>query len=356
MSGSRRRRAAAGTLAGLMVGLAGCASVSDVAQNSSLEALATRVPAPRDFVPDTQDDKKVSCDGLFDSLPPSALPPPGRMPPGSFMQRIRQRGKLRVGVDQNTLRLGYFDPSKGKLEGFDIDLARQVAKAIFGTSNGRVLFKAISTAQRESAILLEDVDLVASAFSITCKRLQYLYFSSVYYLAQQKLLVLEDSTVDSLADLRGRKVCATKRSTSIDNLEGTGVVPHPVDLRPDCLVELQEGNVAAITADDSILFGFKLQDPQTKIVGGCINVERYGLGINRRHPEFVRFVNGVLKRLGSAGLERLRHRWLGDLRAPATDEIARCDRASARRAAAREATKRRPDRRATTPHSGGATR
>ena len=105
-------------------------------------------------------------------------------------------------------------------------------------------------------------------------------------------------------------MCATVGSTSIDNLYGTGVVRHPVELRPDCLVELQEGRVAAITSDDSILVGFKRQDPQTKIVGSCINVERYGMAINRAHPEFVRFVNGVLERIGAGGLQRIRDRWL----------------------------------------------
>jgi polar amino acid transport system substrate-binding protein len=326
---SRQRTVVLIACAALVLG--GCASVSDDAQNSSLAALATRAPAPKNYHPPKPKTKR-SCERLFDS----AVPPPGRTPAASYMETIRKRGKLIVGVDQNTLRLGYFDPKDKVMEGLDIDLLRAVARAIFGTSTNRIVFKAISTAQRESVIESGEVDIVASAFSITCDRLQNMYFSSVYYRAQQKLLVLEDSTDDSLSDLRGKEVCATKSSTSIKNLAGTGVVPHPVELRTDCLVELQEGNVAAITADDSILFGFKQQDRQTKIVGRCINVERYGMAINRRHPEFVRFVNAVLKRLGPAGLERIRRRWLNGLTAPTRDEIARCDRRSAlRRAAAR---------------------
>jgi len=326
-----RRHRSVGLIVCAAVVLGGCASVSDDAQNSSLAALATQVPAPKDYHP-PKPEKTRSCDRLFHS----AVPSTGRMPAGSYMEEIRKRGKLIVGVDQNTLRLGYFDPSDKAMEGLDIDLLRAVARAIFGRSKDRIVFKAISTAQRESVIESGEVDIVASAFSITCDRLQNMYFSSVYYLAQQKLLVLEDSTDDTLSDLRGKEVCATKSSTSIKNLAGTGVVPHPVELRPDCLVELQEGNVAAITADDSILFGFKQQDRQTKIVGRCINVERYGMAINRRHPEFVRFVNGVLKRLGPAGLERIRRRWLGGLTAPTGDEISQCDHRSAlRRAAAR---------------------
>jgi polar amino acid transport system substrate-binding protein len=341
-----RRPRAVGLIVCAAVALGGCATVSEDAQNSSLEALARQPPTPKEYEPPAPKNE-LSCDRLFDSLPASALPPPGRMPAGSYMETIRKRGALRVGVDQNTLGLGYFNPKDKAMEGLDIDLVREVARAIFGASKDRIVFKAISTAQRPSVIEFDEVDIVASAFSITCERLQNMYFSSVYYRAQQRLLVLEDSTDDSLSDLRGKEVCATKSSTSIKNLEGTGVVSHPVGLRPDCLVELQEGSVAAITGDDSILFGLKQQDRQTKIVGSCINVERYGMAINRRRPEFVRFVNGVLKRLGPAGLERIRRRWLNGLTAPTSDEISRCDRRAARRRAANETAKLRRERRAT---------
>ena len=94
-------------------------------------------------------------------------------------------------------------------------------------------------------------------------------------------------------------------------------MPFPVDLRTDCLVRLQEGEVAAITSDDAILLGFSRQDPQTKIVGPCLSLERYGLAMNLEHRAFVRFVNGVLARLRRSGdLERMRERWLSSVPAP----------------------------------------
>ena len=315
-----RRPAVAALVAAAAVACGGCASVSDHAQEMSLRALDPALP------PVPKPAKPAPCDdGSLRSLAPSPLPRPGHMPAGTFMRRIQDRGRLVVGVDQNSKGLGYFNPNTRRIEGLDIDVADEVARAIFGTP--RVAYFAISTQQRQSVIVNGDVDLVASAFSITCGRRRSMLFSSVYHRAQQRLLVPESSTVRRLSDLRGKTVCATVGSTSLDRLRREqGVLPRPVLLRSDCLVALQEGDVEAITSDDTILFGFAQQDRQTRIVGPCLGIEHYGLAINKAHRPFVRFVNAVLARLRRDGtLRRLRERWLPGLAPPTAADIADCE-------------------------------
>jgi len=86
------------------------------------------------------------------SLRPSGpLPAPGHMPAGSTMAAIYQRGYLIVGVDQTTPLLSYRDPVTGRVDGFNVAIARQVAKAIFGDENA-IKPVAITSAQRKSAI------------------------------------------------------------------------------------------------------------------------------------------------------------------------------------------------------------
>ena len=306
------------------VALGGCASVSDHAQNRSLTALSTPEPGPLAELRTLGATKACERDP-FSSLKASALPRPGRMPAGSFMETIQRRGRLVVGVDQNSLGLGYFNPATGRMEGFDIDVARTVARAIFGgdSPDDHIRYIAMSTQQRVAAISDRKVDIVASAFSITCARQRRMRFSITYHRARQRLLVLEDSGVNSIADLRGKRVCATSSSTTVTSLEGTGVVHYPVELRSDCLVALQERDVAAVTSDDAILLGLCRQDPQTRIVGPAIkDIQHYGLAMDRRRTDFVRFVNAVLERTDLAGL---RKHWLGALAGRSDREIARCD-------------------------------
>jgi polar amino acid transport system substrate-binding protein len=240
----------------------------------------------------------TSCDPTA-SLRPSGRP---RVIPGSFMAKIRARGYLIAGVDQSTYHFGYLNPRNGKIEGFDIDMVHAVAAAIFGNPD-KVQFKAISDAQRIPDVRSGAVDIVAHTMTINCERLQQVDFSTVYFDAGQRVLVEANSRARSLADLGGKRVCATAGSTSIANIRAapSRPVPVPVPFWTDCLVLLQQGDVAAISTDDSILDGLAAQDPWTKIVGPRFTSEPYGLAISKQHPDFVRFVNAVLQRLRANG-------------------------------------------------------
>jgi polar amino acid transport system substrate-binding protein len=233
------------------------------------------------------------------------LGPPG-VTPGSFMAKIRARGYLIAGVDQNAYPFGYLDPRNGQFEGFDIDMLHAISAAIFGNPN-KIRYVALSDDQRSSAVASGEVDIVAYTMTVTCARWRLTDFSTVYFDARQRVLVLSDSTAKSLADLGGKKVCATKGSTSLTTIIAstrnmpTPPITVPVTYWTDCLVLLQQGDVAAISTDDSILAGLEAQDPFTKIIGPSLADEPYGLAISNKHPDFVRFVNAVLAQMRADG-------------------------------------------------------
>jgi polar amino acid transport system substrate-binding protein len=286
----------------LTAGLGGCGGTSDDALNSSLRSL--RTPAAEAGASSATPESL--CSHPTWSLRPSDAAA------GGFVASIRRRGRLIAGVDQNTLLLGYANPLHGqRIEGFEIDLLRQLARAIFG-GPGHIDFRALTTAQRIPAVQDGTVDIVVDAVTITCGRAKQVNFSSVYLSAGQRVLVPSTSNARSLRDLGGKRVCATKTSRSIAALERyPKVVPYSVAQRTDCLVALQRGEVDAITSDDAILLGFQAQDPYTKVIGPTIEAEPYGMAMSKRHPDFVRFVNAQLARLRADGTwRRLYRRWL----------------------------------------------
>ncbi len=249
---------------------------------------------------------------------PGPLPAPGQMPPGSTMARIQANEILKVGVDQNTRLFGYRNPRSNELEGFDIDVAQEIARAIFGDPT-KIDFVIVTTGQRQAAVQNGVVDMVASLYTINCARWHEIAFSSEYYRAGQRVLVREDSSITNLSDLVGTRLCVTSGSTASTNDKLTSLQPKPkmvlATTRTECLDKLQNSRVDAIVADDTILYGLREQDPRTtRLLNLRLTDEPYGLAINRDRPDFVRFVNGVLERMRADGtLERLERKWLGDV-------------------------------------------
>lgn len=254
----------------------------------------------------------VDCGNPVASFAPlDPMPAPGQMPSGTYMAEIQQRGRLIAGVSADTLLFGYRNPFSGQLEGFDIDLVKEVAQAIFGDPN-RVEYKVVTYAQRIPALLDGSVDIIADVMTVNCERWQQISFSSQYFDAGQKILVRTDSPVTDIAELDGKRMCAANGSTNLDNMKNyPKVIVVPVDDISDCMVLFQQGTVDSVTADDTVLAGFVAQDPYAKIVGPPLTSEPYGLGVAKTHPEFVRFVNGVLADLRADGTwKQMYNRWL----------------------------------------------
>lgn len=298
---------------GAAAALAGCGSTSDRPLQATLQALKVSTSQPSSSSSPTS---TVGCNDLRKSLrPPAVMPAPGAMPRGSFMAKIKQHGYLLVGVNSGLLGFGYLNPFTGRIEGFEIDLARELAQAIFGEP-GHLRLKALTVTQRIPSVQNGSVDIVIDAVTITCARRQQVDFSTIYYDALQRVLVPTSSHARGLQDLGGKRVCASAGSAPISVIKQQPSHPIAVGLPQaiDCLVYLQQGRVDAISTDDSILLGFKAQDPYTKLVGSSLAKVPYGMAISKAHPDFVRFVNGVLAKVRADGTwRRLYAHWVGKL-------------------------------------------
>jgi len=261
-------------------------------------------------------------DRLASFAPGGPNPAPSALPSGSYMATIKSRGRLIAGVSSDTLLLGSRNPLNGQIQGFDIEMLKAVSKAIFGDPN-KIEFRVITTAQRLDVLSgdpADDVDIVARAMTITCDRWERIDFSTEYYRAGQKVLVAKGSPVKAMEDLKGKRVCAPNGSTSMDKLKTfAGLIPVGSDTHTGCLVLFQQGSVDAITGDDTILAGLASQDPYAFVVKApAFTAEPYGLGISKKHPDFVRFVNGVLEQMRTDGQWTTAYNtWLRDALGPA---------------------------------------
>jgi polar amino acid transport system substrate-binding protein len=246
--------------------------------------------------------------------PTGPLPGPGALPAGSRMAQIKQRGRLIAGVSADSLLLGSRNPVSGAIEGFDIDMLKAVSTAIFGSPD-RIEFRVISSAQRIPVLQDDSVDIVARNMTINCDRWKTIAFSTEYYRAGQKVLVPLGSAATGLdhPDLAGKKVCAPAASTSLEELQKfRQVIAVPAETHTGCLVLFQQGRVDAITGDDTVLAGLAAQDPYARVTkADAFTSEPYGLAMSQKHPDLVRFVNGVLEQMRTDGRWKAAYdRWL----------------------------------------------
>src|SRR5215470_3821090 len=149
-------------------------------------ALAPAAPAAATPAPTNTCTDHLSPEASF--APDHPLGAPGDVSAWSSVAAIKKRGRLNVGVASDILQLGARDPFSGTIEGFDIDIARAIAKQIFNDPS-RITFKVITAGTRIPSLQNKDVDIVARAFTMTCDRWTQIDFSSVYLLAGQRVLV-----------------------------------------------------------------------------------------------------------------------------------------------------------------------
>lgn len=255
--------------------------------------------------------------------PAAGLRPTGRagadVPAGSYMAEVQARGRLRVGVDVGTLRMSALNPSTGEIEGFDVDIAREVAAALFGDRDA-VELVGIPGGSRVDVLVEGRVDVVASTFSITCERLEDVAFSTEYFHSARRVLVRRGDPARSLDDLDNRRVCATVGSTPLQDLVDQpppAPIPVPVVQRGDCLMLIQQGRADAAATNDTILAGWVAQDPNLEIVGPPTSFEPTGLGLPPGHDDWARYVNAVMEDVRSSGRwDELYNHWLAELLGP----------------------------------------
>jgi len=290
--------------------LSGCAQPADPAMPPA-PTLAPPTPAGmEDFPPAPPrpaDPAANTCDRTASLRPFSS-----RAQADAAVASIRKRGRLLVGLDIGSNLFSFRDPVTGEIAGFDIDIAGEVARDIFGKPSA-VEYRILSSADRIAALQNNTVDIVVKTMTITCERRTLVNFSTTYFIAYQRILAPRQSDIAGPQDLSGKRVCVARGTTSLRKVQEISPPPAIVTVVTwaDCLVALQQREVDAISTDDAILAGLVAQDPYLHIVGENMAEEPYGIGINLTNTALVRFVNGTLERIRADGTwDSLYRRWL----------------------------------------------
>ena len=135
------------------------------------------------------------------------------------LQEVIERGFLRVGI--NGQAPGFSQTKEnGELTGFDVDLGRAIAAAIFGDPNA-VEFIQQDNLERFTNVANGIVDISASQTTHNLVRDASfgVDYSPIYLYTGQGIMVRKNSGIYNLAMLNGRKIGVVANTTSQQNLE-----------------------------------------------------------------------------------------------------------------------------------------
>jgi glutamate transport system substrate-binding protein len=251
----------------------------------------------------------TGCSGSGKEPPASAAPrqPVSTASAPDTLGAIRARGSVVVGVKFDVPLFGLRDPATGSLSGFDVELARIIAAALFPgdprAGTDRIEFVEAISRRRERMLIDGEADLVISTYTITEARKQLVDFAGPYYVAGQDILARVDDIrsgrIRGVADLNGRKVCSVTGSTSLNNVRAAAPEADTsitFDRYSDCYEALKEGRVDAVTTDDVILLGLARDDrARFALTGNPYRTEPYGIGIRKGDTAMRDFVNDLLE-------------------------------------------------------------
>ena len=207
---------------------------------------------------------------------------------------IANRKRLIVGVKCDTPPFGYLDV-RGKNAGVDVEIAKWFARYAFGREQ-RLSFTCAPTALREPLLTNGRVDLVISTFTYTADRDTRIDFSRAYYKATGRLLVKNNSAINTLADIRGKRVATTSGSIYDRWMKRCFPTAEVVvtDSVTNAVIAFNQGRADAVMFDDTSLALIAASDPSSKMTDDQFLEAPYGIGIQQGNVQLKRWVDARL--------------------------------------------------------------
>ena len=235
------------------------------------------------------------------------------------LEAVRARGVLIVGVREDFPPLGYLDGT-GKPTGFEVDLARYLARQMLG-DEGKLRLVRVNAGDRLTAILSGSVDLLIAAVTATEDRAAVFALSEPYFVSGTLLLVPQGSPIHGVLDAKGKRVAVLEGSIQEGGLDPAvregAVVRGPIPVKfwrvAAAVAALRAGEVDALAEDDVLVLELARQYPDLAAVGKPFRPHPYAVAMAKGDGELRAWVNEQLRQAKADGTyDTLWNRYFGD--------------------------------------------
>lgn len=238
------------------------------------------------------------------------------------VQKIVDRGVLKVGCKSDIPKFSLQNTATGEYEGFEDDLAYEIAGVIFGCTADEakerklVEFQGVTAKTRGPLLDNGEIDLLIATFTITEERKETYNFSTPYYTDAVGLLVNKDSGIQSIEDLNGKIIGVAQSSTSKQGFEdyvaekGLDVKPEfqEFDGYPALAQALATKQIDCFSVDRAILSGYV--NDSNQILEDRFAEQEYGVASKKDNAGLAALVEEkVTGMLADGSMKALQDEW-----------------------------------------------
>lgn len=220
---------------------------------------------------------------------------------------------LRVGTKIDVPNFGFQNPETGTIEGFEVDIAHELARRLKGSPDA-LQVTGVNVTTR--GIMLDNgtLDATLATFTITEARKKSYNFSQPYFTDHIGVLVKKASGITKLADLNGKTVGVASSATTRDKMSAAG---DEIGIKmnfaeyatyPEIKIALVTGRVDAFSVDRSILLGYL--DDSTMLLDEQFAPQEYGIATKKSNTELADQIDGALQNMMDDNtLDSLKQKW-----------------------------------------------
>lgn len=222
-----------------------------------------------------------------------------------------------IGLDINFPPMGFADEQNNPI-GFDVDLAKAVAEKMGVTFK----FQRINWNMKENELKTGVVDILWNGLTITEKRKENMLFTDPYLQNKQVVVVLKDSAINTLADLKGKKAVLQNGSTAVDALKEEKNKAFADSLKEAtqladniaCFQEVELKRADAVVIDEVVAkYYLSKHEGKFRILDETLADEFYGIAVKLGNTELRDKIQKALNELHDEGkIKPICETWFGE--------------------------------------------
>lgn len=212
------------------------------------------------------------------------------------LAEIRASGKIRIGVQSEQPPFSFDD--NGTMVGFEVDLAKELVKNLFGNKSSDIEFVPVGSNERVAAVVQNKVDLVISELTVTKERAREVDFSYPYYSVQIGVLTRTDDNISRIDQIANNKILTVSGTTADDHFKSAGYTIINCADANECVAKLKAGQGVGFADDNTVVLGYARNDAALDAkITNLGRVDYIAVALAKGNTQLLDAVNGSLIRM-----------------------------------------------------------